>query len=207
MRCMLSFIDPILFPDECEVLEVAPDRYVYNIFINGSSSLRESGFRILSLDEVAKLSHVEVYVREPFDRYVGGVQKYLSDLDSKIDHQTVLSMVDEFLFLNRHFSLQFHWLVNLRRHCNPSITIRPLRDLGYLTSQTRHVMPRDPKLIQHFKNHDRLWFYLHLDKILTEDLLGQTVTFKDILNSIKNKYPEQYKEVIQRSQSICGVLD
>jgi len=204
---MLSYIDPILFPDECEVLEIAPNHYVYNIFKNGSSSLRESGFRKLSLQEVATLTHVDIYVREPFDRYVGGVQKYLEDLDLKYDRATVLLMVQEFLFLNRHFALQFHWLVNLRRHCDPAITIRPLRELGLLTTETRHVMDRDPTLIDYFRTHDRLWYYLQLDKALFQDLIGQTVYFKDILDCIQNQYPSVYHEVIQRSQHICSVLD
>lgn len=204
---MLSYIDPILFPDECEVLEVAPDQYVYNIFKNGSSSLRESGFRQLSLQEVSTLTHVDIYVREPFDRYVGGVQKYLTDLGPNYDRNTVLLMIQEFLFLNRHFILQFHWLVNLRRHCDPAITIRPLRELGLVTIQTWHVVDRDPQLIDYFKNHPRLWFYLQLDKVLNEDLMGQTVTFGDIMSHIQTQYPELYLEVIKRSQDICSVLD
>lgn len=204
---MLSYIDPILFPDECEVLEISPGHYVYNIFINGSSSLRESGFRILTPQEVSQLTHVEVYVREPFDRYVGGVQKYLNDIGTDYDQSTVLGMIKEFLFLNRHFSLQFHWLVNLRRYCDPDITIRPLRDLGFLTTKTIHVMQRDPYLLDYFQNHDRLWYYLQLDRVLTQDLVGQTVKFKDIVNCIKTQYPDLYQDVIARSRTLCSVLD
>lgn len=204
---MLSYIDPILFPDECEVLEISSGHHVYNIFINGSSSLRESGFRKLSIQEVSKLTHVEVYVREPFDRYIGGVQKYLNDIDSSHDRGTVLAMIKEFLFLNRHFSLQFHWLVNLRRHCDPLITIKPLQDLGFLTTKTVHVMPRDPELVEYFQNHDRLWYYLQLDRVLTQDLVGQTVRFKDIVNHIESRYPDLHRDVIQRSQTLCDVLD
>jgi hypothetical protein len=204
---MLSYIDPILFPDECEVLEIAPGHCVYNIFLNGSSSLRESGFRTLSLQEVAQLDRVEVYIREPFDRYVGGVQKYLNDLGDDYDRDTVLRMIREFLFLNRHFSLQFHWLVNLRRHCNPDITIRPLRDLGFITPKTVHVMPRDPGLIDYFRDHDRLWYYLQIDKVLHEELIGQTLKFRDIVDRVKSRCPQVYQDVIQRSQQICSVLD
>lgn len=203
---MLSYIDPILFPDECEVLEISPGHYVYNIFINGSSSLRESGFRKLTTQEVSQLTHVEVYVREPFDRYVGGVQKYLNDIDSALDRDTVLAMIKEFLFLNRHFSLQFHWLVNLRRHCDPEITIKPLQDLGFLTTKAIHVMPRDPLLLEYFQGHGRLWYYLQLDRVLTEDLIGQTVRFKDIVTRIESCHPELYRDVILRSQTLCDVL-
>jgi len=204
---MLSYIDPILFPDECEVLEVSPGRYVYNIFLNGSSSLRESGFRSLSMEEIKNLKHVEIFVREPFERYVGGVQKYLLDLDAEYNHNTVLLMIDEFIFLNRHFSLQFHWLVNLRRYCDPDITIRPLNALSEVTTETRHIMDRDYTLVNRFKQNQRIAYYLQLDKVLTQDLLDKTVKFSHIVECIKQQYPDLYTDVIQRSQSICSVLD
>jgi hypothetical protein len=204
---MLGYIDPIIFPDECEVLEVAPGRYVYNIFKNGSSSLRKSGFRQLSLDEVATLNTVEVFIREPYERYVSGVQTYLSQLDIAQDRATVLSMIDQFLFLNRHFALQFHWLVNLARHTSASITLRPLSDMGLTTELTWNTIARDEQLIKHFQDNDRLWFYLKLDKILIDTFIGQTVKFKDIVAHIHAFYPVLYEEVIQRSQELCTVLD
>jgi hypothetical protein len=204
---MLGYIDPIIFPDECEVLEVAPNRYVYNIFKNGSSSLRKSGFRQLSLDEVAALDVVEVFVRDPYERYVSGVQTYLRYLNPAQDRNTVLDMIDQFLFLNRHFALQFHWLVNLARHTSASITIRPLSDMGMITDLMWNTLTRDEKLIKHFEDNDRLWFYLQLDKILTEDFVGQTVKFKDIIAHIHTSYPVLYEEVIQRTKDLCVVLD
>jgi len=204
---MLGYIDPIIFPDECEVLEVAPGRYVYNIFKNGSSSLRKSGFRQLSLDEIAALDTVEVFIRDPYERYVSGVQTYLSQLDLAQDRDTVLSMIDQFLFLNRHFTLQFHWLVNLARHTSASITLRPLSDMGLTTELTWNAITRDEQLIKHFQNNDRLWFYLKLDKILIDTFIGQTVKFKDIVTHIHTSYPVLYEETIQRVNDLCAVLD
>lgn len=204
---MLGYIDPIIFPDECEVLEVAPGRYVYNIFKNGSSSLRKSGFRQLSLDEVAALDTVEVFIRDPYERYVSGVQTYLSQLDLAQDRATVLSMIDQFLFLNRHFALQFHWLVNLARYTSASITLRPLSDMGLTTELTWNAIARDEQLIKHFQDNDRLWFYLKLDKILIDTFIGQTVKFKDIIAYIHTSYPVLYEETIQRVNDLCAVLD
>lgn len=202
---MLSYIDPILFPDDCEVLEVTLDRYVYNIFKNGSSSLRKSGFRRIHIQEVLLLDRVEVYVRDPFDRYVSGVQTYLSALAPDHDRDTVLKMISEFLFLNRHFALQFHWLVNLRRYCDPIITIRPLEELNQITSMTRNVQTRDQELVEYFQNNQKLHFYLTLDKALLE-LAGRPVKFSYIIHHIKTKHPAVYEEVIQRSREICTVL-
>jgi hypothetical protein len=62
---MLGYLDPILFPDDIEVLEVSPNRYVYPIFKNGSRSLVGKEYRTLSKDEILDLDHVEVFVRDP----------------------------------------------------------------------------------------------------------------------------------------------
>jgi hypothetical protein len=204
---MLGYIDPILFPDECEVLEVAPNRYVYNIFKNGSSSLRKSGFRQLSLEEIAGLDTVEVFIRDPYERYVSGVQTYLSYLEPTQDRNTVLDIIDQFLFLNRHFTLQFHWIVNLVRYTSANIKFRSLDELDDTTDLTWNVLTRDEDLLKHFEDNDRLWFYLQLDNILATDFIGKTVKFKEVIKHIQATHPVLYKETIQRSKELCAVLD
>ena len=111
---MLSYLDPVLFPDEILVIELTANRYVYPIFKNASSSLFETAKATLNTTQIKRIGHVEVFVREPFERYVSGVQTYLR-MNPHLDRTTALSMIDEYLFLNRHFTLQFHWLVNLMR--------------------------------------------------------------------------------------------
>jgi hypothetical protein len=48
---------------------------------------------------------------------------------------------------------------------------------------------------------------LSIDRVLTEDLLGKTITFKFIIQTLKHRYPEVYKEIVQRSIDLCNVLD
>ena len=55
-------------------------------------------------------------------------------------------------------------------------------------------------------NEDKIQFYLKLDQVLVGELLGKTVTFKQIVQTVKHRYPEVYKEVIQRSIDLCNVL-
>jgi hypothetical protein len=204
---MLGYLDPVLFPDEILVIELTKDRYVYPIYKNASSSLFETAQDTLNTDKIKQIEHIEVFVREPFERYVSGVQTYLR-LNPHLDRATVLSMIDEYLFLNRHFTLQFHWIVNLIRF-NPDvqITFRTMQELDTATHLTWNALTRDQTLIDYFKENKKLWFYLQLDKILTEDFIGQTVKFKTILAHIKDKYPVIYKETIERSKEICAVLD
>ena len=71
---MLSQLDNIIFPNRCDVLEIVPSqRYVYPIYKNGSSSLYESGYRLMEHDELCNIPVVDIYVRDPYDRFVTGV--------------------------------------------------------------------------------------------------------------------------------------
>lgn len=204
---MLSYLDPMLFPDKILVIELTPNRYVYPIFKNASSSLFETAHSVLSTDQIKKIGQVEVFVREPFERYVSGVQTYLR-MNPHLERATALSMIDEYLFLNRHFTLQFHWLVNLIRfNSDLWITFRTMEELDSATDLTWNALTRDQTLIKYFNENNKLWFYLQLDKILTEDFIGQTVKFKTILVHIADNYPLLYEETIERSKELCAVLD
>jgi len=203
---MLSYIDPILFPDNCVLHEVSPDRYIYPIFKNGSDGVQRKAIRTLDHDQIFKLDNVEIFLRDPFDRYVSGVQSYLR-FNPTLDRITALQLIDEFLFLNRHFTLQFHWIVNLQRFTNnASMTFLPMSKLTDIIGRPWNTSARDQALVDYFKDNEKLRFYLQLDKMLYEDFMGKTVKFKDILSHLVKFDSVLYKEVIQRSQDLCNVL-
>ena len=204
---MLSYLDPILFPDQIEILEVSPGRYVYPIYKNGSGLLTDANdFRRLNYFEIRDIRTVEVFVRDPFDRYVSGVQTYLR-FNPDLDRTTALKMINQCLFLNRHFALQFHWLVNLTRFTDAWIHIRPITELDTISDEVWHTLSRDQSLIDYFTPNDKLSYYLQLDKVLTEDLLGKTVSFLAITRHIKKTQQHLYDEIIQRSKNLCIALD
>ena len=201
---MLSQVDNIIFPDRCDVLEIVPSqRYVYPIYKNGSSSLYESGFRLVSSDELPNINVVDIYVRNPYDRFATGVNTFLQH-NSSLDRATALHFINNYLFLNRHFCTQFHWLVNLQRFTNAKIRINHIDTLSDITA-LRSNQSQDP-LLDEALNTEKLHFYLSIDKVLTEDLLGKTVPFKLIVQTIRHRYPDVYKEVVQRSIDLCNVL-
>ena len=202
---MLSQVDNIIFPDRCDVLEIVPSqRYVYPIYKNGSSSLYESGFRLVGHDELPNIDIVDIYVRNPYDRFATGVNTFLQH-NSSLDRATALYFINNYLFLNRHFCPQFHWLVNLQRFTNAKIKINPIDTLSDITA-LRSNQSQDP-LLDEALNTEKLHFYLSIDKVLTEDLLGKTVPFKLIVQTVRHRYPDVYKEVVQRSINLCNVLD
>jgi hypothetical protein len=201
---MLSQLDNIIFPDRCDVLEIVPSqRYVYPIYKNGSSSLYNSGFRLLEHNELKTISIVDIYVRNPYDRFVTGVNTFLQH-NKNLDRATVIHFINNYLFLNRHFCPQFHWLVNLQRFTNAKIRINSIEALSDITV-LKVNRSQDP-LLDECLSTEKLHLYLSIDKVLTEDLLGKTVTFKLVTQTIQHRYPEVYKEVIQRSVDLCNVL-
>lgn len=203
---MISQIDNFIFPDQCEVLEMGPQRYVYPIFKNGSTSLGREANRVIDIDELQKIDLVDVYVRDPYDRFLSGVQTYLSH-NTHLHRETVLHFISEHLFLNRHFCPQFHWLVNLQRHSRVNMRLMPMEQISEVTSMVKNQNPRDPDLEEYFSRNLKVHFYLQLDKVLTENLIGQTVNMQEIIREIENKYPKVYDETIGRTLRICTALE
>lgn len=201
---MLSQLDNIIFPDRCEVLEVAPQRYVYPIYKNGSSSLYNSGFRILDTAELPSLDLVEIFVRDPFERFQSGVTTWLHHNTPTHNKETLLWVINNYLFLNRHFCPQFHWLVNLRRFTSAKIKINPISELHKVTNLYENL--NHNKILYNRLYDPKVQFYLQIDKVLTETLMGQTVTFGEIIETVKQEHPAVYQEVIQRSINLCNVL-
>lgn len=202
---MLSQLDNIIFPDRCDVLEIVPSqRYVYPIYKNGSSSLYSSGFRLVEHDELATIPLIDVYVRNPYDRFVTGVNTFLQH-NQDLDRSTLLHFVGNYLFLNRHFCPQFHWLLNLQRFSNAKLRINHISSLSNITG-LKYNQSQDP-ILDNYLDNDKIHFYLSIDKVLTEDLLDKTVTFKFIVQTIKHRYPDVFNEIIRRSVELCNVLD
>jgi hypothetical protein len=205
---MLSQLDNIIFPDRCEVLEIVPSqKYIYPIFKNASSSLMNSGFSIVDQDNLIEIKTIEVLVRNPFERFISGVQTYLDKLDPALDRKTALYYIENHLFLNRHFAPQFYWLVNLRRYSHAALSIKPLHYVETITNEARNKSIVDDELVEYFENNDKVLFYLDVDKVLVNNLLGKTVEFTDIVDTIKQEFPEVHREVIQRSINLCNVLE
>jgi hypothetical protein len=154
-------------------------------------------------NELDTIPVIDIYVRNPYDRFVTGVNTFLQH-NSNLDSATALHFVTNYLFLNRHFCPQFYWLVNLQRFTRAEIRINPIESLSDIT-RLRVNQSQDP-LLDQYPSTAKLHFYLSIDKVLTEDLLGKTVSFDQIVQTIKHKYPEVHKEVVQRSIDLCNVL-
>lgn len=204
---MLDYQGKILFPDDVEVLEMIPQhRYVYPIFKNGSSSLYRSKHQKINTDNLNSISNITVFVRNPHERFLSGVQTYIKYLGPHYDSATVLHLIAQNLYLNRHFCPQLYWLLNLKRFTSAKLTILPLTELSLVTDYTENQSVPDASIKKYFSNNSKILYYNEMDEVLTVNLLGKTVTIDEILITLEKNYTELYYDVFKTAGDILSVL-
>lgn len=211
---MFNPIDNNLFPENCAVIEISAGRYVYPIFKNGSTALREYAQRnrckVLLNNQIKNLSKVEVFVRDPLERFTSGantVVEFICRDNPTVDRTTVKYFVKNFLFLNSHYSPQVYWLINLARfNADLKITVKDSKDIRLILAEeqaptitqkvfTKEELQQDPTIKS----------YIELDKILF-DSVGQTLTFSELINKIQTQVPTVYNTIFNKAKNILNVL-
>jgi len=122
----------------------------------------------------------------------------------KLDTYTVLYFVENYLFLNRHYAPQLTWLINLSKHTSAKLS---LHNLDFVTEVTGiNFKPAgeqkilSPEVVKNLENNLHNEMYLRLDSLLLE-LIGQSLTFTEILDYLKAKDPLAFSKIQ------CTVLD
>ena len=202
---MLSRLDDIIYPNRCEVIEIeASQRYIYPIFKNGSSSLiehaRQQNYKILINEQIKRAPIIDVILRDPLLRYISGVQKFVHDVKKEnptLDVDTILYFAENYLFLNRHYAPQLSWLINLSRYADAKLRLHNMGTLSTFTPLT-WTPPKDIQFDQTVSDrqsnniHNKM--YLRLDNLLLQ-LIGQELTFKEILAYLKQQDPQAYQKL------------
>lgn len=213
---MLDGLDSILFPDNCEVVEMPlHNQYVYMIQKNGSSSLRnqrkKDNLDLFINEQIRQLDFVDVYIRNGKERYVSGVNTYLQHLQRdypELDQSTAFWFVKKYNFLNRHYLPQFHWLINLSRYLSPDTKIR-LRDfrkfdlitdyknsagiISYENNFKEKLLDNHPEM--------ELWFYV--DQILL-DLAGSEMTWQEIIIHYQTTHQKTFDIMCYRFNQVAN---
>ena len=212
---MLTEIDSILFPDDCEVVEMPlHNQWVYLIQKNGTSSLRylqkTYELPLLVNAQLYQLDFVDVYIRNSKDSYISGINTYLQHFKRdhpELDHDTAFWFVKQYKFLNRHYVPQFHWLLNLSRYISPhtKIRIRDFKDFALIAHGENNratIVPSDSdfekKLLD---NNIGLETWLFLDQILL-DLAGEEMTWTEILDHYRTTHPAIFDLVFRQFKLI-----
>ena len=218
---MLSHIDRELFPDRCEVVVFNdPQRYVYPIFKNGRSALTQYAKRhslnVLLNQQISRIDKIEIYLRNPLERFISGISTFgqMTMRDHPgLDKDTVEWFAERYLFLNRHYSTQFSWILNLSRYANDSC----LFSLNHVDILKNTLGLKEPEGVgpvteaqrDRILQHPEIDMYVRLDQSLV-GLIGQTVTMKEICSNMRDQDPAAWDYVIARNQNIlnrCIVRD
>jgi hypothetical protein len=180
------------------------NQWVYLIQKNGNSSLRfqqtRDNLAVFTNNEIRALDYVDVYIRNPQDRYVSGVNTYLQHLQRdypELDLSTAFWFAKRYKFLNTHYLPQFHWLANLARYLrtDTKIRIRNFKDFSAITdfkSRALVIPPATDFITKLLTNNHDLELWLYLDQILL-DLAGQEYTWTELLDY----YQRNHKTIVE----------
>ena len=214
---MLSHLDDIIYPDRCEVIETPSQRYVYVIYKNGYSSLNKSRinkkWRTLFNEQIRRLDNIDVILRDPDDRFLSGINTYLQYLlkdNPSLDPDTALWFAKNYLFLNRHYCLQFSWLLNLARYAasDAKFNFIGMEDLDTITginAKPEGIDPASLELREKLKDISALEIYHRIDRCLY-DCIGQSLTFAETLGYIRDQDTDAYDKVIGKSIRLSALL-
>jgi len=220
---MFSEIDDTIFPDSCEVIYLSSSQhYVFPIMKNGSSSFfvqiqsgQRPDWQIITNKQITQIRQpITVFIREPKERFISGVNTYLQHIDRDypgLDHKTILWFVDNYLFLNRHYCPQFFWLLNLNRYLHPTAKLKfsSMSDIDSLTNLNfrADIVPPTAELLQKIENFNwkKLDLYFYLDQLLL-DRVGQEFTFDELISDIQKKHTDVYDLIFKKAQQIFDAL-
>ena len=190
---MKTSLDTELFPNLCEVVSLPlHNQWVYLIQKNGNTSLRyqqrRDNLKVFSNNEIQALDYVDVYIRNPRDRYVSGINTYLQHLQRdypELDSSTAFWFAKQYKFLNSHYLPQFHWLANLARYLrsDAKIRLRNFKDFASIAERNdraRVIPPTDDFINQLMTDNHNIELWLFLDQVLL-DLSGSMFTWDELL--------------------------
>lgn len=178
-----NWINLITF--DCVVYEFGDIGPVYPMFKNASTSLQahahQTGARVIINEDISKLSNINVYLRDPIERFVSGVHTYM-ELEKIVDQQKVLKDIESNHVYNRHFVPQFIWLMHLCKFYRKKIIIRNVSDLYdlipyRLSPKIKELSDARKKMIQSIDNSA----YTNVDKLILESYIGKSVELEKLI--------------------------
>ena len=124
----------------------------------------------------------------------------LNKKNPKLDLDNIIYFAETYLFLNRHYAPQFSWIVNLTRYAGKNTKLHlygmeSLKEYTPLSIKSNKTMLLSPDVIDRLKSNIHNEMYLRIDNLLLS-LVGQALTFDEILNYLKEKDPKACDHVL-----------
>ena len=178
-----------IFTPDCLVIALSNNHAVYPIYKNGFTSLEayaeKNNCTILKNLEISQLQQIEIFLREPEQRFVSGVHTAIEW--NKIDNEdSYLKDVEDMTVYDRHFIPQIYWLFHLYKYFKKTVKISSVTEL-YNLIPNRDV-PEIKKLYAERKqkilsiNHKK---YIEADQRLIYRYMDQTVELKKIIEEFR----------------------
>lgn len=184
--------------DLITVYQLNDKRYVFPIFKNGSTALDFNKWKEIPFDEISTLNEIEIFVRDPKRRMLSGIHTFLKFLEEKIgtvDKKTALYFIKTYFYLDRHFSPQVFWLLDLGRIYNGNIKVS---SISSLPTDKIHATNSDISFLESiFEDEEfnqKANLYCQLDKELLT-LQGKTMPIGEIFKTINKSNPKVFDEV------------
>jgi len=204
---MFTRLDDILYPNKVEVIHFDDhNKYIYPIFKNGSSAIYQNQenrkYKYLVNEQIRKLTDIDVFLRNPKERYQSGFQTYLHN-NFEMDYQTIFQLGQQGHIFDRHYLPQINWLLNLMRYMDPEAKIH-IHNIAMLV----HYAPgqiRPAKSNLEVPMSAWMEMALRLDWILWNDMSGQGWTPREILTKLAEDDALAYGTVF-KGKGIANVL-
>jgi hypothetical protein len=204
---MLSRIDEIIYPNRCEVIEfLDPQRFVYPIFKNGSTSLiyhaKHQGYKVLLNEQIKRIPTIDVVLRDPITRFISGINTFVCHIKQEnpnLDVDTIIYFAENYLFLNRHYAPQLSWLLNLKRylHTNAKLKLHDMTALSTFTPLTSNPIEENllnTQVVERLKANIHNEMYIRLDSLLLQ-LVDREMSFIDIMAYLHEQDPTAYSKI------------
>lgn len=172
---MLKHWQQILNTD-CEVV-VVNQQNIFPIFRNGYTTLIDIADKKLLNSEITNLQQMDVLLRDPRERFNSGLNQVC--YTEKLDVIETLHKIEKGEFIDRHFSPQYVWLMQLYRHYKGNVTLRPFKYISDITSV--HLNPREYEMVE-VKPPTA---FLDVDYALMQEI-GNTLPLETIIKRYKN---------------------
>ena len=178
-----------IFTTDCSVIKMPDGEYVYPIFKNGRSSLRQyaqqNQLEVIKNEQLSDLTDVTVFLREPEERFVSGVHTVI-EFEDVMDVSGFLKKIEDLDFYNRHFIPQVYWLFHLIKYFKGKVKLLPVEELYNIipnrdAPNINKLTAERQQLILSIEHEN----YIQADQRLLHSYLGKTVELKTIVEEFK----------------------
>lgn len=186
------FSNLLFMTDDCTVVSLHEACHVFPIFKNGNSSIMEMAHRNdLTLhvnDEISDLDLINVYLRDPKQRFISGVNTFASFGQRPVDD--LMRDIQSYRVYDKHFIPQYLWLMHLFKHYKGQVNLLPVSELRTTVPLDYKPNTEDHKdRIRDIMDRDNFDGYITVDEKMINNFMNRTVNLQELIERHRNDLP------------------